>query len=233
MTPALLPGFHAHVHDTTHEPMILQSSRPGDHAHGMLVFGQSKKSRRSVHAHYRHFCKRIKVEVELDTVHPVPRHLRSCKDKRWELRRRSVWAHVWVWRGAHSADARLGMLGLGDGWRFDDFLAGAYETKGSLRVEPAGWMEDDRGTDLEGEEVEDSGGIGLADEGWKYVQDEQAEGWEEASGDGGAVAWDDDAWPNDAPGESREERDGGRDSSRINSTALDRDYDRSGNAGCW
>lgn len=225
MTPALLPGFSTLAHATTHEPLILQSSKAGDHVNGMLVFGQSRKVRRNVHEHYRPFCKRIKVEVELDTVHAVPAHRQACPGERWELRRRSVWAHAWIWRNAHSADARLRSQGEDAGWRFDDYLAGKHQPAQSLRIEPAGWIEDDRETVVSGEAGESDASLTH----WGSMENVQTTEWEEGSGAGAAVPFDDHAWDHfEGWSEGDEE-----DEYFVDRGAFDRDYDRSGSAGYW
>lgn len=189
--------------------------------HGMLVFGQSKAVRRRVHEHYRPLCKRVKVEVELDT-------LQAFRGQ-WQLRRRSVWAHAWIWR--NTAD------GVG-AWftdrektrRYDDYLAtGLGPARSlSLRIEPARWIEDDRETislgDEDGEEIEGSK--------WEVLSDEPTQEWREGSDGGAAVAWDRDEQC--GPGydicDHDEEADWECDPS---AGALGRDYGRNGNAGCW
>lgn len=228
MTPALLPGFHAHVHAATHEPLILQSSEPGDYVHGMLVFGQSKQTRRNVHHHYRRFCKRIKVEVELDTVHPVPSHRQRCAEDRWELRRRSVWAHAWIWKNAQSTDARFRSQWVDDGWRFDDYLAGKHESAQSMRIEPAGWIEDDRESTATDDMSKESGIRENLLEDWNRAAGEPEGQWEEGSGGGAAVEWDESALTDYNEVEGDDE-----DSTCVARGTFDRDYDRSGSAGCW
>lgn len=194
MTPALLPGFHAHVHSSTHEPLLIQSAQPGDYVHGMLIFGQSKEVRHNVHEHYRPFHKRIKVEVELDTVDPVPSHLRTHPGERWELRRRSVWAHAWIWKNADSGDVRICSLEGNNRWCFDDYLAGKYTPAQSLRIEPAGWIEDDwESCSTEGTTNAGPAGDTLADT-WQAAPLERSDAWEAVSEGDGAVPFDDHAW---------------------------------------
>ncbi|TKA71961.1 hypothetical protein B0A55_05394, partial [Friedmanniomyces simplex] len=53
MTPALLPGFHAHVHADTLQPCILQSTNTRDYVQGMVVFGLGAQSRELIYNHYQ------------------------------------------------------------------------------------------------------------------------------------------------------------------------------------
>ena len=235
MTPALLPAFQSHTHTGTSGPLILQSSAPGAFVHGMLVFGQSRHVRRRVHEHYRPHCKRVKVKVELDTLVPAQRNGNGGR----ELRRRSVWAHAWIWRDASSA--RLApppqVDGSNGGYRarrYDDYLAtGVGSARSlSLRIEPAGWIEDDRETISSGDETDDRvGGERIEGKSWEVVEHGISGEWEEGSGGGAAVEWhgDEDFGPGWKVAEEQEadwEHD-------PNAGALDRDYDRRGNAGCW
>lgn len=220
MTPALLPSFHSHPHPDTGEPLILQSSTPGDFVHGMLVFGQSKHVRRRVHEHYRHSCKRVKVEVELDTLQAVR--------GRWELRRRTVWAHAWIWRVVSDA-ASAWDVDRDETRRYDDYLATGVGTARSLslRIEPARWIEDDRETVCT-DEVED--GAEPEGPGWGILQEGSTKSWEEGSDGGAAVAWNGNLdFGASYDVEDEDKADWEYDAS---AGALDRDYGRNGSAGC-
>lgn len=159
----------------------------------MLIFGQSKDVRHKIHEHYRPSHKKIKAEVELDTVHPVPSHLRAHCSRAGELRRRSVWAHVWIWKNAHSGDAGFQSQRGDPGWRFDDYLAGKYTPIQSLRIEPAGWIEDDRETDRTKDGTNNSPIGGAVADNWQATSVGPSDTWEEASVGEGAVVWDDNA----------------------------------------
>ena len=133
MTPALLPGFHAHVHSETEEPCLLQSDQPYDFAHGMLVFGEGSESRKQIHQHYRPFAKRIKVEVEAEVVVPVQPGQRRHPLDRWALKRRRFLAHAWLWSNVRDLEIQFRM-DL-SGWRIEDYIAGKYALHRALKIE--------------------------------------------------------------------------------------------------
>lgn len=64
-------------------------------------------------------------------------------------------------------------------------------------------------------------------EDWTAEDDPEGD-WEEGSGAGAAVEWDDNAWMHWASGEVN-----AQDEYYVDRGALDRAYDRSGSAGCW
>lgn len=134
MTPALLPGFHAHVHCDTAQPCIMQSTRPTDFVEGMLVFGLSKTSRKLIHRHYRPNTRRVKLSVEVDVVVKVPLHERSHPDQNWRLQRRHVWAHAWIWSNVGSVDVHFPTTF--PRWSLEDYIGGAFEPEQKLRIEP-------------------------------------------------------------------------------------------------
>ena len=133
MTPALLPGFHAHVHIETEQPCLIQSDDPNDYAHGMLIFGEGKEGRDQLHQHYRPHAKRIKVEVEFDVAVPVLAEDRRYPQERWVLMRKRQWAHAWLWSNVREFEMQVRM-DL-EGWRLEDYLAGTYAMHRALRIE--------------------------------------------------------------------------------------------------
>ncbi|KAK5119121.1 hypothetical protein LTR62_000332 [Meristemomyces frigidus] len=137
MTPALLPGLHAHVHTDTRLPCLLPSQKRTDCVQGMLVFGLGKVSRRLIHQHYRSTCKRVKVEVELDVAVPVLPGERDFTGERWRVVRRKVWADVWLW--ANDLDFVFKGVVPG-GWRIEDYLTGGSGREGGMDVRsPEEW----------------------------------------------------------------------------------------------
>ncbi|KAK0934856.1 hypothetical protein LTR29_013570 [Friedmanniomyces endolithicus] len=127
MTPALLPGFHAHVHADTLQPCILQSTDTCDYVQGMVVFGLGATSREIIHDHYRANCRRVKVEVEIDVQVAMPSTERDFGMERWQLERRKVWAHVWLWANAGNGDLLTHTQARR--WSIDDYLEGNLEPK--------------------------------------------------------------------------------------------------------
>ncbi|EMC97766.1 hypothetical protein BAUCODRAFT_31761 [Baudoinia panamericana UAMH 10762] len=132
MTPALLPGFHAHVHAEKLQPCILQSPDPSDYVSGMLIFGQGKDSRKLINEHYRSDARRIKLQVEVDVQVPVLAHERDFPSERWRLKRRRVEAHVWLWANARTGDAYLRTHA--PKWTLEDYLAGTLAPRAPLKV---------------------------------------------------------------------------------------------------
>jgi hypothetical protein len=133
MTPALLPGFRAHVHVETEEPCLIQSNDPQDYAHGMLIFGEGKGGREQIHKHYRPHAKRIKVQVETEIVVPVDADDRDTPRERWVLKRKRLWAHAWLWSNVRDFETQFRMDLRG--WKLDEYLAGVYALNQALRVE--------------------------------------------------------------------------------------------------
>ncbi|KAK4505304.1 hypothetical protein PRZ48_003267 [Zasmidium cellare] len=142
MTPALLPGYKAHIHTPTLQPALLPCNTPNAHVQGMLVFGLSKPLRRLIHAHYRPHAKRRKLtlEVELQVLveEDGPGHVWPIKVFR--PRRRAVEAHVWVWSRKRGGEDFYGE----QEWRLEEALAGNLGAKQTmLRVEGDGKGDED------------------------------------------------------------------------------------------
>ena len=239
MTPALLPGFGAYHWPHSHEPCILPSTRPGDYVQGMVVFGQSKQTRRNIHEFCRENCKRIKVEVEFEVLWPVPPYMKTHPTQAWLKLRRRVWAHTWIWKDPKPGDVEVRVNQEERlGWRYDDYLA--YEMnqgqKEALKIVPAGWIEDDRESVASGESLDDiqmEDGEGM--EGWKGNGQDETGSWEEGSGAGSAAEWDE-VWaalPEVATDEAGAVDASGGEEDFVGGGALDRDYKRNGSAGMW
>ncbi|KAK5122103.1 hypothetical protein LTR85_004349 [Meristemomyces frigidus] len=141
MTPALLPGFHAYVHSETQQPCILQSPNATDYVQGMLIFGQGKKARRLIHEHYRAKTRRVTVEVQVDVAVPVPLFQRKLPTDSWRLKRRIISAHAWIWSNAGSGDVQFRTQC--PKWTLEDYIEGNLAPKQPLRIERAGFLEDE------------------------------------------------------------------------------------------
>ncbi|TKA52885.1 hypothetical protein B0A55_12440 [Friedmanniomyces simplex] len=127
MTPALLPGFRAHVHADTLQPCLLQSTNARDYVQGMVVFGLGAQSRKLIYNHYQANGRRVKVEVEIDVSVAIPPTDRNFERERWRLRRRKVWAHAWLWSNAGSGDAMSRTQA--PRWSIDDYLGRNLEPR--------------------------------------------------------------------------------------------------------
>ena len=176
MTPAILPGFHSHVHADTHQPCLTQSPNATDYVQGMLIFGQGRKGRDRIHAHYRPHCRRVKVPVEFDVQVGVPLSGRDFSHERWRLQRRTIWAHAWLWSNVGSSDAFF--CSKADGWRLEGYLEGDLGPRLSLRVEEDGKWEDvevsvDESEDEPEEREVGHGGCGTLD----YERADSFTGW--------------------------------------------------------
>ena len=133
MTPALLPGFHAHVHMETEQPCLIQSADPQAYTQGMLIFGEGKDGRDQIHKHYRPHAKRIKLQVEMDMAVPIPSEDRKTPDERWALKRKRLLAHAWLWADVRDIDNHF-RVDL-EGWKLEEYLAGKYTLNQAMRVE--------------------------------------------------------------------------------------------------
>ena len=145
MTPALLPGFHAHIHSETQQPCLLQSSNCKDYFQGMVIFGQGKEGRNLIHRHYRPNARRVKVQVEIDVLIPAfpTDHTLPCYH--WVFQRRKIWAHAWLWCNVSSVDVQF--RSEQTGWTLEAYLAGDLAANQSLRIEPAGRLGEDYDAD--------------------------------------------------------------------------------------
>ncbi|KAK0896881.1 hypothetical protein LTR02_010987 [Friedmanniomyces endolithicus] len=132
MTPALLPGFHAHVHADTLQPCILQSTDARNCVQGMVVFGLGATSREIIHNHYRANGRRVKVEVEIDVWVAISQMIRDPELERYQLERRKVWAHTWLWADAGSGDSLSHSQTRT--WNIDDYLDGNFELRQTPHV---------------------------------------------------------------------------------------------------
>ena len=158
MTPALLPGFQAHVRIETEQPCLIQSDNPQDYAHGMLIFGEGRGGRDQVHEHYRPHAKRIKLQVETEIVVPVKADDRESPRERWTLKRKRLWAHAWLWSNVMDCETQFRM-DL-NGWKLEEYLAGKYALNQALRVE-LGVGEDYEAGDGSEEEAAAEGGVDI------------------------------------------------------------------------
>ncbi|KAK5167666.1 uncharacterized protein LTR77_007365 [Saxophila tyrrhenica] len=159
MTPALLPGFHGHVHTQTQQPCILQSHDPQDFVQGMLIFGQARAARDRIHAHYRDTCRRVKVQVEVEFLAPNP------SENAWVLFRKRIWAHAWLWANVGSGDVEF--RGVRERWTLEEYLAGKLGGERRMMLGEEGWIGEDfeDGKEVVGGERRDEGAVGGGCEG--------------------------------------------------------------------
>lgn len=135
MTPAILPGFHAYVHSDTNLPCILQSSNSKDYVQGMVLFGQGKKGRKKIHQHYRTKTRRVTLAVEIEVVVPISAHHRLCPEDRWDLQRRTIRAHVWIWADVGSRDVHSRTKF--PRWTLEHYISGTFRADPVLDVRDA------------------------------------------------------------------------------------------------
>lgn len=140
MTPALLPGFHAHVHSETQQPCLLQST-DSDYVQGMVIFGQGRNARDEIHEHYRPHSRRVKVQVEIDVLVEIPPFERQSPYELWRLQRRTIWVHTWLWSDVGNIDTQL--RSQVPGWTLEDYLAGEMDMDQSMRVQYSSTSEED------------------------------------------------------------------------------------------
>jgi len=186
LTPALLPGFQAHIHPQTHEPCLLPSADPAAYVQGMMLFGTGKRGRELVHGHYGPRARRVKVQAEIDVVVPEVRLSAdgcSLPRLRWKLQRRRVWALAWVWADVSVAgEGRLGAVAASR-WTVEGFLGGSFDSRQTLRIEADG-KGDERDDDVDDVRC---GGEGYVGEGCEiprsgyghldYARTEGFSGW--------------------------------------------------------
>lgn len=133
----------------------------------MLVFGQGKKARRHIHEHYRGNSRRVTVEVQVDVAVAVPVFERNYPTERWRLKRRVVSAHAWIWSNVGSSDAHLRTQC--PRWTPEAYINGDLSPKQPLRIEDAGYLEDEvilidsDAEEQQEERPEASGGWGSTD----------------------------------------------------------------------
>ena len=187
MTPALLPGFRAHVHTETEQPCLIQSEDAQDYAHGMLIFGEGREGRDQIHQHYRPHAKRIKVQVEFDVAVPVLAGDPYAPQKHWVLERKKQWAHAWLWSNVRDFEMQF-LMDL-QSWGLEDYLAGEYAMHQALLIgcqqveDYDGGESSDEGHEDESdaekidevEEGEDTGQPWVIDGGFKRLEYERSD----------------------------------------------------------
>lgn len=148
----------------------------------MLILGLSRRRRDRIHQHYRPHVKRIKVQVELDVLIEGPSAAGPIEQRFYELKRRRVWAHVWLWSNIDTGEvySRTGQ----PRWTLEDYIAGTFDPVQRLRIEPDGrgderqegeaFDEEDGGVECDAEQREVVfSGPGLLD----YARSDGFTGW--------------------------------------------------------
>ncbi|KJX98315.1 hypothetical protein TI39_contig418g00009 [Zymoseptoria brevis] len=165
MTPAFLPGCHAHLDQETLQPCLVRTDNAQSYVQGMLVFGQGRASRDAVHQHYRPGAKRRKVEVEIDVwVESQPGESATCL---WHLQRRTVRAHAWIWSG----DLEDCSGGECRDWTIEDSLAGTLEEEMPMRIELDG-----KGDEAHEEWLRNDSSVATIESGEEAQENEKHEG---------------------------------------------------------
>ncbi|KAK3721542.1 hypothetical protein LTR37_003098 [Vermiconidia calcicola] len=147
MTPALLPGFHAHVNSKSQQPCLLQSSSPEDYVKGMVVFGQGREARDCIHKHYRSPARRVKVQIEIDVQVPESSGDTESPYMLWYLQRKKIWAHAWLWSNVSTVEAEF--RAVAPCWTLEDYLAGNLRPAQGIRIEPGGFIGESYDPDVE------------------------------------------------------------------------------------
>jgi hypothetical protein len=148
MTPALLPGFHPHVHTSTHQPCIIQSAEPDDYVQGMVIFGQGREARDRIHKHYRPDGRRVKLQVEVEVLVP------DGSADGWSKERKKIWANAWLWSNVGSVDVHF--AGMYPRWTIEAYLGGAFSGPPRLRIGYDGFVGEDYD---DGESENEEGGV--------------------------------------------------------------------------
>lgn len=145
VTPALLPGHHAHIDPKTNKPCLISSSNPTAYVQGILFFGQGKPTRDIIHKHYRPHTKRKKLAVEIELIVRKPLQDRLHESDFWRLERRTIWAHVWKWSGeVEHCDVSAGDgNGICPNWTLEDYLAGTLSPDLPMRIEESAKGDED------------------------------------------------------------------------------------------
>lgn len=129
MTPALMPGFTAHIDAATLQPRLKPSRNPRDFVQGMLVIGLTKADRKLVNTHYRNHSKRksVSLEVELLETDATPFSPNSLRVARPHVKRTHIRACAWICRSRKKVDFLPDRK-----WTIEHFVEGRYETKQTL-----------------------------------------------------------------------------------------------------
>ena len=153
MTPALLPGFHAHIHVETEQPCLIQSGDSHSYVQGMLIFGEGKDGREQIHKHYRPHAKRIKLQVEIEIAVPVPSEERRHRRERWVLQRKRLWAHAWLWANVREFESQF--RPDTQDWKLEEYLGGKYAMHQAMRVQDGIGEDYDLGEEPDGKQARD------------------------------------------------------------------------------
>lgn len=141
LTPALLPRHHTHIHPATLRPCLLPSSDPQAYIQGFVLFGQGKRARDIIHAHYRRQSsksKRRKVIVEIEVVVLKPLSQRQHARDLYGLERRCIEAHAWKSKGkVEGCDEQC------RNWKLEDFMEGKYRDEVPMRIKETGKGDED------------------------------------------------------------------------------------------
>nr|POE62398.1 hypothetical protein CFP56_68773 [Quercus suber] len=104
MTPAILPGYHAHTLSHTNEPYVVNSDDPQDCVRGVLVFGLGRTSRSRLKSFYQKLHLVLQLNVIADVRSGSPRQDCVQPGDRGGLERRTFAADVFLWQSAAIVD---------------------------------------------------------------------------------------------------------------------------------
>lgn len=147
MTPALLPGYRAHVDQPTLQPRVVKSSAREAHVQGIVVFGLGQNDFDILDGQYQPDKVAKEMNVEIDVSTPV----HSEEGIEWRLRRKVIKAYTWLPlesdnkteeenQGQEEDDEPLNIPKIGEFWTLEDYIEGNLEVNETvvMRVEPSG-----------------------------------------------------------------------------------------------
>ena len=135
MTPALLPGVHAHIDLESMRPILVFTQRPEDCVQGMLVFGLGKQARDILRTYYHPFAHRRRVEVEFEVCIEASR---EDGVPSWLLERRAVSAYAWVKSQLNDCELSTNDTQICPTWRLEDYLQGKLSLQEPMRIDSSG-----------------------------------------------------------------------------------------------
>lgn len=142
MTPALLPGVHAHIDLESMRPILVFTQRPNAYVQGMLVFGLRKEARDILRTYYHPFAHCRRIEVDFEACIETSPEDRVASEQHWHLEPRAICAYAWVKSGLDDCELSTKGESCPD-WRLGDYLEGKLSLQEPMRIEPSGRGDED------------------------------------------------------------------------------------------